>query len=379
MSPYLIVFLILLGFAIYEYFKKQTQKWLYWIAFGLLTVMLFLRYGQGTDYYSYYHVFLTTPTLAKLSKLFSGVYHGEPAWLIITSLFRTLHIPYEVLVCILALISMYCLHRFIAKFSPLWTVSLLLSFPTLYLTYCMSALRQGLVMMLFLGFMVDWLHRRKIIPYIIMTLVCVLFHSSGAVFLALFAMRWVKLDTRKALLFILLCTAGGFAVKGILPRLSSSLAPYANAGISVLGTGERLVSALFILFLFRNVLDQKDESADKKLYLLLQIYLYGTLIYCFLMWSSLISARFAVYFKAVEIVLFAIAIKSNTTYWGKVAAAYLCALTVVMYLKNVNSYIDQGHYFDTVNIFNYPYISLFQKDIVTSYREIQYDFRGLLP
>ena len=51
MSLYLIVFVLLLAFSVYEYWKRQTQKWLYWIAFGILTVMLCLRYGQGTDYF----------------------------------------------------------------------------------------------------------------------------------------------------------------------------------------------------------------------------------------------------------------------------------------------------------------------------------------
>jgi len=377
-SPYLIVFLVLIGFAVYEYFQKKTQKRLYWIALGLLSVMLCLRYAQGTDYCGYYYNFLITPTLGEINRLFDGSIHGELGWLFICSLFRTLRIPFEVLVGLLSLLEMYCLHRFIVKFSPLRTVSLLLTVPTIYMTYCMSALRQGLVIMLFLGFMVDWLYRKRMIPYIIMTLACVLVHSSAAVFLTLFAMRWVKLDTIRTLLLIVLCSLGGIAASWILPKLSASVAAYAESGLSVLAIGERLVSTLLMMLIFRDVLDQKTEKKHRKLYFLLQIYLYGTLIYCFLMWSSLLSARFAVYFKAIEIAIFAVAIRSNT-HLSKTVAVYLGLLTIVMYVKNVDAYIAQGQYLEHVNVFNYPYISVFWENAAESFRRIPYDFNVFLP
>jgi len=39
-------------------------------------------------------------------------------------------------------------------------------------------------------------------------------------------------------------------------------------------------------------------------------------------------------------------------------------------IKNINPYITQGNYYSWVNVINYPYITIFDKDSVTRYRHI---------
>ena len=117
---------------------------------------------------------------------------------------------------------------------------------------------------------------------------------------------------------------------------------------------------------------------------MLQIYLYGAIIYAFLMWNALISSRFNIYFKAVELVLFTAALRSS----GKLpfvdirtrdaVAAYLLTLSLVMYFKNINSYLVQGDYFENTNVFNYPYLHIFDMDAAETWRKIPYDFSKYL-
>ena len=42
-----------------------------------------------------------------------------------------------------------------------------------------------------------------------------------------------------------------------------------------------------------------------------------------------------------------------------------------MTIKNISSYIDQGKYKDFVSVFNYPYITIFNKDRIWEYRNTQ--------
>lgn len=372
MSLYLIALIILVLFSIYEIQKGTTQKRLYYISLFVLSVMLCLRYGQGTDYFGYFYNFLLTPSLLDVDALRNSALHGEPVWLLICAFFQTFHIPFEVLVFLISAIMMYCLHRFVTKYSPMWTVSLLLAYPTLYLTYAMSALRQGLVLMIFLGFMVDWLYQGRVKKYLIATVACMLIHSSALVFLLLLGVRLFTLDTRKSLITMLVAVIAGVASSKIFVAISSSVAYYADAGISIMAVGERVLSTAVILYVFHDVLEGKAGAKNDKLTFLLQIYLYGSIIYCGLMWSSLLASRFGVYFKAVEIVLFAVAAKDKTR-MARTVALYILALTVIMYFKNIASYISQGNYCEAINIWNYPYVSVFWKELIVSLRAIPYD------
>lgn len=382
MSLYLIVFAMLVGFAVCEYRKGKTQTRLYWIAFFVLSMMLCFRYAQGQDYYGYYVNYLLTPKIWNPLKVITVKIHGEVGWLLLCALCRGFAMPFDMVVCFLSLFELVCIHRFVSRWCPLRTVALLLMFPTIYLTYAMSALRQGMVLLFFLGFMIQWFHEGKWKHYLIATGVCLFFHTSALVFLTLFALRWIRLDGKWALLLIGLSAAGGMMASWLLPKISSVFATYANSSFSIVAIGERAVSLAIILYIFWDTL--KARNCRTLLGLLLQIYLYGAIIYAFLMWNALISARFNIYFKSVEVMLFAVALLRP----GKLpvlgirnkdaVAAYLLMLTVVMYFKNIHSYILQGDYFEGTNVFNYPYFSIFDMDAVDAWRTIPYDFSKYL-
>lgn len=382
MSLYLIVFAGMVGCGVYEYRKGRTQDRLYWTVLFVLGMMLCFRYAQGTDYYGYYVNYLLTPKIWNPIKVFTIKIHGEIGWLLLCALCRAFAMPFDMLVFFISLFEMWCIHRFVSRWCPLRTVALLLIYPTIYLTYAMSALRQGMVLLFFLGFMIEWFHQKKWKHYIIGTFVCILFHSSAVVFLVLFALRWITLDGKWALLLIGLSAAGGLMASWLLPRISSVFAFYASSSFSIAAIGERAVSLTVILYIFWDKL--KDRGNRNILWLMLQIYLYGVVIYAFLMWNALISARFNIFFKSVELMLFTVALLRP----GKfpilglrnkdAVAAYLLLLTVVMYFKNINSYIIQGDFFAGTNVFNYPYFSIFDMDAVESWRTIPYDFSKYL-
>lgn len=382
MSLYLIVLAMLVSFAVYEYRKGKTQEKLYAIAFFVLGMMLCFRYGQGSDYYGYYVNYLLTPKIWEVKRLISINIHGELGWRLLCALCRSFAMPFDMVVFFISLFELYCIHRFVSRFCRLKTVALLLMYPTIYLTYAYSALRQGAVLLFFLGFLLEWFYRGKMGRYLIGTLVCVTIHSSAVVFLVLFALKFIVLDGKWALILIVLAAVGGMAAQWLLPKISSVFATYADSSRSVMAIGERAVSLGIILYVFWDRL--KDRKNRKILDMLLQVYLYGAIIYAFLMWNALISARFNIYFKSVELVLFTAALRrpGRLPYVNvrtrDAVAAYLLALNLVMYFKNINSYIAQGDYFENTNLFNYPWLNIFDMDAAESWRTIPYDFSKYL-
>ena len=79
MSIYHPIFLAVLAAAFVETLRDKTPKWLLWGVFSLLTAMLCLRYGQGSDYFSYGHIYYELPT-NYFAALEAREIHGEWGW-----------------------------------------------------------------------------------------------------------------------------------------------------------------------------------------------------------------------------------------------------------------------------------------------------------
>lgn len=369
MSLYLIVFLFLMILSVWEYFKGAGKKQ-YYIALGVLSFLLVFRYGQGTDYFSYGSIFYETPKLFDFRNLLAVELHGEPGWIFICALFQQMNLPFELLVMLLSVLFMWCLHRFIHRYCRYSVIALFLAFPTIYMTYAVSVLRQAFALFVFLGILLPLLEKRKYILYCLITVGCALMHSSALVFLAAPVLHFFYLNWRRMLILAIAAAGTGFLFTELLfyfPQLSY----YSYSTPNVLAIGERCVSTLVMIFAFWEYLslDPKKRPENKIITSLLQIYLLGTLIYLFFWWNALISSRFCIYFKAVEIVLFALAVKSG----GKRAlavAGYCLTLCAVLYYKNILSYIDQGKYYEFVNVFNYPWISIFNKGKIMDYCDV---------
>ena len=169
---YFIPLIVLTLFTIIEIQGKDKRHYFFYVAFLFLTIAICLRYGQGTDYFGYMNVFLKRD-------------HGEIGYTILQELFETLHLPFELMVAVIALFQMLCIYRAIMKYSPYKLFSLLLVYPTIYLTYFFSAIRQGIVIAFFLGFMLEWIFTDKWLKYVVSCLVLATFHSSALVLLPL--------------------------------------------------------------------------------------------------------------------------------------------------------------------------------------------------
>lgn len=57
--------------------------------------------------------------------------------------------------------------------------------------------------------------------------------------------------------------------------------------------------------------------------------------------------------------------------WNRILSySFILAIMTVLYVKNINSFIDQGPYYSEVNFFNYPYVSVFNKKKIIETRNI---------
>ena len=120
MPLYHLVFALLLFGAVIEYWQRKTPKILYVVCFLVLTGMLCLRFGQGTDYVSYRMIYYTIP--ANLAGTINyGHAKAEIGWRLITMLFRMAGLKFEVFVILLSLLQMWLMWRFVKRYCQLVT------------------------------------------------------------------------------------------------------------------------------------------------------------------------------------------------------------------------------------------------------------------
>lgn len=358
---------LLLGALVKD--KKAFSKNIYWILFIVLWLMLSLRYGQGTDYFGYY--FIHSRNLS----LFDAIHnthqtHSEIGFRLLCWLFRE---NYTYLIVFVSTVEMMLLHRFIKNYSSNASMSLLLVYPTIYLTYFFSAIREGIVISIFIGIMIECVERKKFKTYFMLSALCCTIHTVSI--LLFFVPLIIKISTKKMVRFAVFSFIIGiifwifnfYTIIQYVPFVGKMVSSY-SPQISYMALLERIIMYILVLWLYYG---DRNKEQTKSIDILFNIYTFGIIGYFILLSFPLVSSRVAILFKAVEIVLVpALYSKSSIKIRDKQIIVFIIVLiSLVMTIKNINSYISQGHYNSDITVFNYPYVSIFEKDDIWMYRE----------
>lgn len=337
--------------------KIKRKKIPFYIAFAVMSLFLILRYGQGTDYFGY------------LGNYELWDYHSEIGFLTLERFFHAIGCPFEVFAILIAVFHMTCTFRAINLYSPYKCFSLMLLYPVIYLTYYFSALRQGIIIAFFLGFMLKWLEDGKWIRYIIACIILATIHSVALMLLPIVVIKRIK----NYVFYIGIAIAGiaGISVC-ILPtklfsfiRIGAVQYYFEHIEISYIGLAERIVMAILIILLYNRYKIKNIEN--KQVEFLYKVYLYGVIVSIgFFPWG-LLSSRLAVMMKATEIVLLPMLLAECTQFIRRAVIIGLSCYVLVMTTKNIMSYIKQGKY-EGYNVISYPYITLWQKEYAREIR-----------
>lgn len=375
MSPYLIVYAFLLIAATVAFMKKKDYNVLFIVSAIVLTLFLVLRYGQGTDYFSYMRLYEEAPGgITENKNFWDRNENVEIGWKLFEAAFQAIKAPFWVFMAAVGAGSMLLLCRFAVRCCPgARTFALLLAYPTWYLTYLFSGVRQGLTICVFLGLMLPFLLEKKYWQYFAVGIACLFIHKASFIVLAAPIVLFLS---QKTIWWILGgCAAAGVVisvpfVSGLLEKISLALGKnYTFNGlgdISWIALAERLVTFAVIAFVF---FKYRKEYEDKTADLIFKIYCYGLGVYLLLISSPLFASRMMFPMKMVEIVLAGIFIVKMPK-WRYAIFLFFVGLTAVMTWKNIGSYIEQGGY--TNSIRDYPYVTvLHHQQTILAWRDPQ--------
>ena len=339
---------------------------------ALLTAFLCLRYGQGSDYFSYGHIYYELPT-DLLAALGAQDIHGEWGWKLLCLLGRWMGMPYAAFILAISLAQMGLFWRFLRHFCRKPMLALLLAWHTLYLTYFFGILRQGLAIAIFLGALLEWLEKKKYLPYLLGCLACASLHSSALVLLALPLVERISL--KWLLVLATAAWAGGLtlatgALNGLLETLlPASVAYYlTGSGVSLGAAAERIVTFGALLVVWR----LRGKNQEERNLRMLKIAAAGFALYGALLWMPLVASRIGYFLKVVEICLFGNLMPKGRKKWA--IFGFCMALAAGMYVKNLGSYLQQAAYFDWVTVWDYPYVTVLQKENILRFLTPPYDY-----
>lgn len=335
--------------------------------------MLVFRYGQGTDYYEYLIKYESVDNEG--SFFVNAFYHGEIGWYILNLIGAKLGVSFIVFNGLISLVDMLMIRRFILNYSPYKVFSLLLFYPTFYLTGCYSIIRQGLALCVFLGVGVSLLFEKKTLKYFIMVLLLTMIHTSC---IALAILPFI-FDIKKNKVYLIL---GGIAMFFGLKYLDSyvnidDVSVYVGSHVSYASILVRVILFFVIwrLYTLPRPTDYANTDLEKCLF---RVYLTGFVISLLFYNSATISQRLTMPFKAVEVALIPILLYRNQSYlvdfkntikFQTISLLFFLVVAImnVEFVKNINSYIEQGNYYSWVSPVNYPYSSVFDQTKIRKY------------
>ena len=383
----LFVLVALLTLAFIEY-KKPLKPFVFPVVFSLLTLMLALRCGQGTDYFSYCQIY-TNPEAAGQTY--------EAGYVLLNDLARSLGIPFTVFVFIYSLIVMGLLCLLIYQACSNKFMGLFVMYAIYYLQFFESSFRQVLAMMLvLLGY---WLaaSRNKALFAFIGTALAFTLHTSAIVSI-LFLIPYVYEKCKKLKawigkhpvavtlsiglacmgLIVFSCSPLFYSLTDLLPNAIAARIKFyiENSSYSIMSLLSRIIFLGLIAVLYAGS-RSKVSRAER---ILFNTYLLGFVIYCALFRFDLIASRMNAYYKITEIVLIPNLIShfsaeelrlpiplklSRLVRTGIVTGTAL--LLSFMYVKTTGDVMEQSLYYDRGYI--YPYYNVFNVEKMYTKRE----------
>ena len=375
---YHIVFIILLFSSIIEFFGKNN-KYFVNALFVFLLLFVSLRYGQGSDYFSYIYLFNYTANTFESAVLYKDISYitSEIGFSAISYFWlKILKLSPELLNALFSAVSFILMWLFIRKYSDRPIISLFIFYCTFYLIYPFSVIRQALCIGVFIYYMIPLLHKKKYFNYYLISLLLFTIHYSSIIIFFIPVVNIIKKYSLYQVYFISIISLiigvmlfeHIYSFFSIFDIIGGKVGSYTQENsIEVLSIISRLLLFIPIVQLFN--IYPKDSLKDT----FLKIYIIGFVLYLIFLGSSLISSRLNVYMRyfeavlLVDFLLYVFKYKLNKI----VSFSYIILIMTVLYVKNIDSFISQGPYYSHVNVCNYPYVSIFNKNDIVNARDVK--------
>lgn len=344
---YYIVFISLLFFSILEVASNKKYPVIFHVIYVVMTCMAAFRYGQLTDYFAYEYFYDNPIRIEK-----------DAAFSYLLEFFRIHGLSYILFVIFSAVFTMGLSYPFLSIVCKYSFVSFLIYYVFIFLILSMSAVRQGMALaVLLLAFM--FLLRERRVIYCILIILGSLLHLSllAAIPIAFIYKR--KIFNNEKIIYTAVGILTLFAL--VTPDLTEYL-PSSFLDRSIGSYQDSRFTQILLRFLLILPVLYIKPPYNTLGYYARSIVITGYCMYCVFAFSSLIAGRLEFYYR-IFLCLFASYLVSflKINQLKKTILGMLIIIHIVLFFKNINSFISQGNYGNNITVLNFPYISIFDK------------------
>lgn len=326
-------------------FNDQTRFWLVLLPFIFI---IFLRYGIGADYFSYESIYgkvdpnSLSGTIARMPKI-------EPMYLAINYVAKKLGISYHIYSGLFATSLTILILKWLQKNSPHFELSALLYYSTLFIYWNISAMRQGLVVivLLFIYFNknVEFTTFQRLLAVVILFFI----HPTAIIVPVLYVISifpWEKLE-----FYLLLILAPIFkeVVKFIINIIPPTL-PYIGKiyrymdydSIKLLSTPS-LMRIAFIVFIVHHYIRLLEKYPDYRI--MFNFSLLSLIMYFYLPTAMVVGTRTTIFGYFLIIIIFPMVLslyKSKEIY--TIVLYGLLGLSLVSFYNEIDKLVDRSGY-----------------------------------
>jgi hypothetical protein len=350
---------IMLGLisTLFAYLSKyRNLEWGLKVSFVLIYLFLALRYNFGNDYEGYREGFIRIAQYDQVN-FYDFMLLYEPGWVLLNWLFKP--IGFFAMTAVLAFFSCVVYYRFIIKYVPVryyWLAIFMYIFYPDFMLVHSSTMRQSIAIMLFV-FSLDYLYKRDAIRYFLCIGLASLFHFTAIILAPVYLLTFINQKISKIYgaifvsIFVSLFLFGESLspyFKLFISGFSEKYEFYQDAGVVNTGFGFLYYSALFIIILYFERLQNREVALVFKIAIISFMVMPLTLIVEML-------SRLGMYFAPATIIAYPNILKTTKKPVSKVS--FTTILLVITIYQFINFFFSDTYkdYFGTYQtIFSAP-------------------------
>lgn len=358
-------FIFLVG-VFFSFFTKNKKRTL--LVFTLLLAFIsFFRYGMGADYFAYNFLY-DQLKISYVDEFKYGVAPQEIGFRMMGSIFKSMGVPYQLYISIIAAINLFFIYKLSFRYSKNPVLSMFLYFCMFYFVWTLSGLRQSLTIAIGLYYLLKYIEEEKPVKIIVISILLSFIHASSIFIIALYFLSKLKLNLKNYLLLsvmaIIFATLPlSFIVSYIpSPYIVAKISPYIQSTDMSLNLIDfksiaRIVLLSVVLIYYHRLLDEDSFN-----YKIVNVYIFSMLFYFFFQFTGeLTAARLSIYGRILEIIIFANIYSLYKVKVNKYLLAYAITIVSFLYLsKEVNTMENQAGIV-TENRMLTPYINIFNE------------------
>lgn len=200
-SIFVTLFVAAFIFDFCKFGQNKIQQTIFWIFAFIIFLLAAFRYETGYDYVSYKNMFAFINNSSENMVNLSNEINIEIGFIFLMRLFK--YHSFNLFIIFISFLAIIPKIYFIYKIDKNKFLMLFCYFSSIFLTYDMGIIRQGISLSIIL-FSIKYLLNKNIFKFLLIVIIASLFHSTSLIFIFIYILKDKKFSTKFYLLILVI-------------------------------------------------------------------------------------------------------------------------------------------------------------------------------